>query len=49
MRLVPNQDPETIAAAFADYVKAIAPAGVEVEVIEPPRRQPGAGAPQLGR
>ncbi len=34
MRLVPNQDPATIAAAFAAHVKAIAPAGVEVEVID---------------
>ena len=34
MRLVPNQDPKAIAKAFADYVKAIAPAGVEVEVID---------------
>ncbi len=33
MRLVPNQDPEAVAAAFAAHVKAIAPAGVEVEVI----------------
>jgi len=32
MRLVPNQDPGKIAAAFAAYVKEIAPAGVEVEV-----------------
>jgi acetylornithine deacetylase/succinyl-diaminopimelate desuccinylase-like protein len=32
MRLVPNQDPDKIAAAFAAHVKAIAPAGVTVEV-----------------
>jgi len=32
MRLVPDQDPEKIARAFTDHVKAIAPAGVEVEV-----------------
>ena len=32
MRLVPDQDPEKIAAAFAAHVKATAPAGVEVEV-----------------
>ncbi len=32
MRLVPSQDPDKIAAAFAAYVKEIAPAGVEVEV-----------------
>ena len=33
MRLVPNQDPAAIAAAFSAYVKEIAPKGVEVEVI----------------
>ncbi|MFN2371440.1 MAG: dipeptidase [Candidatus Krumholzibacteriia bacterium] len=33
MRLVPDQDPQKIADAFAAHVKAIAPAGVEVEVI----------------
>lgn len=33
MRLVPNQDPQSIADAFAKYVKEIAPAGVEVTVI----------------
>ena len=32
MRLVPNQDPEKIAASFRDYVLQIAPAGVRVEV-----------------
>ncbi len=32
MRLVPNQNPQKIAAAFADYVKDIAPPGVQVEV-----------------
>ena len=32
MRLVPNQDPDRIAAAFCDHVRAIAPAGVDVEV-----------------
>ena len=32
MRLVPNQDPEKIAASFLDYVLQIAPAGVRVEV-----------------
>jgi acetylornithine deacetylase/succinyl-diaminopimelate desuccinylase-like protein len=32
MRLVPDQDPETIGAAFADHVRRIAPRGVEVEV-----------------
>lgn len=32
MRLVPNQNPEKIAAAFAEYVQSIAPAGVTVEV-----------------
>jgi acetylornithine deacetylase/succinyl-diaminopimelate desuccinylase-like protein len=32
MRLVPNQDPEKIAAAFQAYALSIAPAGVEVEV-----------------
>ena len=30
MRLVPNQDPEKIAALFEDYVESIAPAGVKV-------------------
>jgi len=34
MRLVPNQEPEKIAKAFADYVMSIAPAGVKVEVID---------------
>ena len=34
MRLVPNQDPEKIARAFAAYVKEIAPPGVRVEVID---------------
>jgi acetylornithine deacetylase/succinyl-diaminopimelate desuccinylase-like protein len=33
MRLVPNQDPDKIAAAFSKYVMEIAPAGVKVEVI----------------
>jgi acetylornithine deacetylase/succinyl-diaminopimelate desuccinylase-like protein len=33
MRLVPNQDPEQIAAAFRDHVLANAPEGVEVEVV----------------
>ena len=32
MRLVPNQNPEKIAAAFQEYVRSIAPAGVRVEV-----------------
>jgi acetylornithine deacetylase/succinyl-diaminopimelate desuccinylase-like protein len=32
MRLVPNQDPAKIARLFSDYVQAIAPTGVEVEV-----------------
>lgn len=32
MRLVPNQDPDKIAAAFTSYVKAVCPSGVEVEV-----------------
>jgi acetylornithine deacetylase/succinyl-diaminopimelate desuccinylase-like protein len=32
MRLVPDQDPETIGAAFTDHVRRIAPRGVEVEV-----------------
>ena len=32
MRLVPNQDPEKVAAAFQDHVQAIAPPGVRVEV-----------------
>jgi acetylornithine deacetylase/succinyl-diaminopimelate desuccinylase-like protein len=34
MRLVPNQEPAKIAKAFTDYVLSIAPAGVEVEVID---------------
>lgn len=34
MRLVPDQDPEKIAEAFAKYVKEIAPPEVEVEVID---------------
>ena len=33
MRLVPNQDPASIAAAFQAYVTKIAPPGVTVEVI----------------
>jgi len=32
MRLVPNQSPERIAAAFADWVQHLAPPGVTVEV-----------------
>jgi acetylornithine deacetylase/succinyl-diaminopimelate desuccinylase-like protein len=32
MRLVPNQDPDSIAKAFQEYVLSIAPAGVQVEV-----------------
>jgi len=32
MRLVPNQDPEKIAAAFKSYVESICPAGVALEV-----------------
>ncbi len=32
MRLVPNQDPEKIAALFTDYVRQITPHGVRVEV-----------------
>ena len=31
-RLVPDQDPEEIARLFSDYVKQIAPKGVQVEV-----------------
>jgi acetylornithine deacetylase/succinyl-diaminopimelate desuccinylase-like protein len=34
MRLVPNQKPAAIAKAFTDYVLAIAPEGVKVEVID---------------
>ncbi len=34
MRLVPNQDPAKIAKQFQEYVQSIAPAGVEVEVID---------------
>lgn len=34
MRLVPDQDPEKIAAAFQKYVEEIAPPEVEVEVID---------------
>ncbi|MBN2433195.1 MAG: dipeptidase [Acidobacteria bacterium] len=33
MRLVPNQKPAAIAAAFEKYVRRIAPKGVEVEVL----------------
>ncbi|MEM1202010.1 MAG: dipeptidase [Acidobacteriota bacterium] len=32
MRLVPDQDPETIERLFTEYVRSIAPLGVEVEV-----------------
>ncbi|MDX1631892.1 MAG: dipeptidase [Thermoanaerobaculia bacterium] len=31
MRLVPDQDPETIAEAFSEYVRTVAPPGVTVE------------------
>jgi len=34
MRLVPDQNPKQIARAFTDFVMAIAPAGVKVEVID---------------
>lgn len=34
MRLVPDQDPEKIKQLFTDYVRDIAPVGVEVEVID---------------
>lgn len=40
MRLVPNQDPETIARLFTEYVQAVAPAGVRVTV----KANHGAGA-----
>ena len=33
MRLVPDQDPKQIEKIFIDYVQAIAPAGIEVEVL----------------
>jgi len=32
MRLVPNQDPDKIAALFEDYVKKVAPKSVELKV-----------------
>ncbi|MEZ4389200.1 MAG: dipeptidase [Candidatus Krumholzibacteriia bacterium] len=32
MRLVPNQDPQKVAAAFTAYVKAICPPGIQCEV-----------------
>lgn len=31
MRLVPNQDPEKIAALFIDYVKTLVPAGIKIK------------------
>jgi len=34
MRLVPDQDPQEIAALFADYVQSVAPTGVKVEVTD---------------
>jgi acetylornithine deacetylase/succinyl-diaminopimelate desuccinylase-like protein len=34
MRLVPDQDPKKIAALFTEHVKAIAPQGVTVEVMD---------------
>ena len=34
MRLVPDQDPKKIAALFTQHVKAIAPSGVTVEVMD---------------
>jgi acetylornithine deacetylase/succinyl-diaminopimelate desuccinylase-like protein len=34
MRLVPDQDPKKIAALFTEHVKAIAPSGVTVEVMD---------------
>ena len=33
MRLVPDQDPEDIAAKFTEYVKSLAPEGVRVTVV----------------
>ena len=33
-RLVPDQDPKTIARLFEQHVRSVAPAGVEVQVIE---------------
>jgi acetylornithine deacetylase/succinyl-diaminopimelate desuccinylase-like protein len=33
MRLVPDQDPKKIVAAFTDYVRAVAPPGVKVEIV----------------
>lgn len=32
MRLVPNQDPDTIERQFTEYVQSLAPAGVKVEI-----------------
>lgn len=32
MRLVPNQDPDTIERQFAEYVRSLAPPGVEIEI-----------------
>lgn len=33
MRLVPDQDPKKIIAAFTEYIRAVAPPGVTVEVV----------------
>ncbi len=40
MRLVPDQDPEEIAQLFTDYVRQVAPPGVEVEVTSHHGAQP---------
>jgi acetylornithine deacetylase/succinyl-diaminopimelate desuccinylase-like protein len=40
MRLVPDQDPARIAAAFGRYVESIAPAGVRCEVVNLHNAQP---------
>ena len=48
MRLVPNQDPAKIAKQFQEYVQSIAPAGVEVEVIDHHGANPVLVPPQVG-
>ena len=46
MRLVPDQDPDEIAAAFAAYVRDLAPEGVTVEVSQFHAGRPWAEFPE---
>ncbi len=40
MRLVPDQDPHTIGELFDDYVRKIAPPGLEVEILDHSEAEP---------